>query len=135
MSFQWLEMRITEEKDRRERESQILERLPRALEELRGSLTNCVDAYARAFGSEAVALAEANLQLVVSAAGNRVEVVADPELPGFQVRREGTSLAVRIGVLPGDRLFYLDVAADQYLSMDELTRKILDRVLFPKLKE
>ena len=34
MSFQWLQMRITEEKDRRAREAQILERLPRALDEL-----------------------------------------------------------------------------------------------------
>ena len=42
---------------------------------------------------------------------------------------------MQIGVLPGDRLFYLDTSADQYLSMDDLTRRILDRVLFPKLRE
>ena len=32
-------------------------------------------------------------------------------------------------------LFYFDVAGDQYLLMEDLTRRILDRVLFPKLKD
>src|ERR1700682_3962854 len=43
MSFQWLQMRIQEEKERRQREANILERLPRALEELHRSLIVCVE--------------------------------------------------------------------------------------------
>ena len=44
------------------------------------------------------------------------------------MQRPGGSFDVQIGMLPGDKLFYFDVAADQYLSMEELTRKILDNV-------
>ena len=64
-----------------------------------------------------------------------MDVIGDPQLPGLQVQREGSTMSIQIGILPGDRLFYLDVGADQYLSMEELTRKILDRLLFPKLRE
>jgi hypothetical protein len=86
--------------------------------------------------SDDARLQQNGLNLTVSCANITVDVVADAELPGFHVLREGASpLAVKIGVLPGDRLFYFDVAADQYLTMEELTRRILDRVLFPKLRE
>jgi len=34
-------------------------------------------------------------------------------------------------VLAGDKLFYRD--GDEYITLEELTRRILDRALFPKL--
>jgi hypothetical protein len=40
-----------------------------------------------------------------------------------------------VGVLPSDKLYYRDCEQDKYLTMEELTRRILDRVLFPKLRE
>jgi hypothetical protein len=135
MSFQWLQMRIGEEKDRREREAQILERLPRAVDELQQNLQECVDAYTGSFGSGAARLTRDGLCLTVANGPASVSVVAAPELPGFEIQREGAPMQVQIGILPGDRLFYLDVSADQYLSMEELTRRVLDRVLFPKLRE
>ena len=51
LSFQWLHMRIQEERDRRKRESITLERLPSALEELHEVLKQGIAAYAQAFGS------------------------------------------------------------------------------------
>jgi hypothetical protein len=135
MSFQWLTMRIGEERDRRAREAQILGVLPGALDELQAELSRCVDAFNGEFGAGAAKIERTALGLTISGDGPSVEVVADTELPGFQVQREGSRLSVQVGVLPGDRLFYFDVAADQYLSMEELTRRILDRVLFPKLKD
>ena len=42
MSFQWLRMRITEEQERRNREAQIQDRLPRALDEFHSALTGCL---------------------------------------------------------------------------------------------
>jgi hypothetical protein len=135
MSFQWLHMRITEEKERREREAQILARLPRALNELQDGLAECVNAFASAFGAESVSMTREDLRLTISAGGKRVEITADPELPGFRIEREGFSMAVQVGVLPGDKLFFLDKESDQYLMMDEVTRRVLDRVLFPKLRE
>ena len=136
MAFQWLTMRIGEEQDRRAREQQILARLPAAVDELRGELSGCLDAYHDAFGKDSAAIQQSGMTLTVTSGNNSVDVVGDPELPGFHVLREGgASLAVRIGLLPGDRLFYFDVAADQYLSMEELTRRVLDKVLFPKLRD
>jgi|SRR5688572_25026448 len=145
MSFQWLQMRITEEKERREREAVIMERLPRGLQELHGSLSTCIDAYTSAFGSQS---ADAKM------AGNRIRITVREEqagrwqerghvevssvltLPGFQVERgAGDPLLIEVGVLPGDKIFYRDRELDQYLTMEELTRRILDRVFFPKLKE
>jgi hypothetical protein len=135
MSFQWLQMRITEEKERREREAQIRARLPRAMEELEQSLAQCVNDFAAAFGAESVRFTREELHFTVEADGAEVAITADVELPGFRIAREGASLAVQVGVLPGDRLYYLDKESDQYLSLEELTRRALDRVLFPKLKE
>src|SRR5579864_8809477 len=144
MSFQWLQMRITEEKERRERESQILERLPRALDELMGSLSACIESYTGAFGAESAELTRdgLKLRLVVRERNGRgwqecggVAILAVPELPGFEVKRGETALAIEVGVLPGDNLFYRDREVDQYLTMEELTRRILDRALFPKLRD
>ena len=51
VSFQWLQLRITEEKERRDREAQILARLPGAVDELRDSLAICVEDYTAAFAT------------------------------------------------------------------------------------
>jgi len=135
MSFQWLEMRIGEEKDRREREAQVLARLPRAIDELERSLAACVDAVGAAFGAEAVQLTRNGLHLNATGEGGAVEVAPVLELPGIEIRRNGSARRIQVGMLPGDRVFYLDLSHDQYLSMEELTKLILDRVLFPKLQE
>jgi len=48
-------------------------------------------------------------------------------------RGETEPVLIEIGLLPGDRLsFRLD---EQYLTPEDLSRKILDRALFPKLSE
>jgi hypothetical protein len=144
MSFQWLQMRITEEQDRREREAQILERLPGALEELDQSLTSCIASYTAVFGGQSadIRLNPPKLLIVVREStptgwreSGRVEIDAVAEMPGFAILIGGSTLAIEIGILPGDRLFYKDRELDQFLTMEELTRRILDRALFPKLKE
>jgi hypothetical protein len=135
MSFQWLTMRIGEERDRRAREAQILGMLPGAVNEMDGHLSACVREFNDAFGNGAADIRRSDQGLQVRLDGASVDVLTDPELPGFRVKREGWSMDVQVGVLPGDRLFYFDVAADQYMNLEELTRRILDRVLFPKLKE
>jgi hypothetical protein len=135
MSFQWLHMRIGEEKDRRDREAEVLARLPRAFDEMEASLTGCVEAFAAEFGGDSVKLRRDGLKLSANGDGGAVEVNPLLELPGIEIRRNGSAREIKIGMLPGDRVFYLDVTADQYLSMDELSRLILDRVLFPKLQE
>jgi hypothetical protein len=142
MSFQWLNMRISEEKERRQREAQILERLPRAMEEVQRALAACVDAYTQAFGAETAELQShgQRLRLVVREAQNgkweqraKVEVNMLPGLPGFHIDRAGEPLEIVVGMLPGDKLFYRD--GDQYLTTEELTRRIVDRAMFPKLGE
>jgi hypothetical protein len=135
MAFQWIEMRIGEESDRRRRETEVLDRLPLAVEELEASLGECVQAFNTAFGAQSARLTRDGARLRVTSGGESVVVAVSEELPGFQIERNGSAAAIRIGVLPGDRLFYLDVSVDQYLGMEDLTRRILDRVLFPKLKE
>ena len=134
MPFQWLQSRITEEKERRNRDAQILGRLPAALDDLGENLGACIAAYTGAFPSDPAVLTRDGLRLTVEADGNRVEVVSDSQLPGFQIQRDGSTVSVQVGILPGNNLFYRDVAADQYVSLVELTRMILDRVLFPRLK-
>lgn len=142
MSFQWLQMRISEEKDRLHRQAQILERLPRALEEVQHALAACVEQYSQAFGPETAELQSQGqrLRIVVRQAQNgkweqraKVELNVVPALPGFRIERGGEPLEIVVGMLPGDKLFYRD--GDQYLTMDELTRRILDRSLFPSLGE
>jgi hypothetical protein len=133
MSFQWLQIRITEEQERRERERVILERLPLALEELRASLAICVEAYNEAFGADSVTLALEQGALHMIADGGKIEIATDASLPGFRVERGTDPLLIQVGVLPGDKLFYRD--GDKYLTAEEMTRRILDRTLFPRLVE
>ena len=56
MNLQWLTMRITEEQERRQREDNILKRLPNALEGLHASLTECLQTYTEAFGPQAASI-------------------------------------------------------------------------------
>jgi hypothetical protein len=144
MSFQWLNMRIQEEKERRQRETNIVERLPRALEELFNSVMLCVEDYNRAFGSEAADAVLLPSKIKVSVreprdgkwvVASKVEVLSIVALPGFQIDRGETSLAIEVGLLPEDKLFYRDREHDKYLSMEDLTRRVLDRAFFPKLQE
>lgn len=144
MSFHWLQMRITEEKERRQREAQILERLPRALEDVHRVLAGCVESYMKAFGPEAaeIHLQASKVRITVREQREgkwqpaaKIEVAIVPSVPGFQIDRGGEPFIVEVGMLPGDKLFYRDREQDQYLTMDELTRRILDRAFFPKLGE
>lgn len=134
--------RVTEEKDRREREARIQERLPRALEEMHANLATCIAAYTEAFGRESAEIQYEASRIVVSVREQnqgswqetaRVEVSIVPKLPGFQVEGPGEPLLIEVGLLPGDRLFYK--RHEKYLTMEDVTRRTLDRALFPKLAE
>jgi len=142
--FHWLQLRITEERERREREAMVLDRLPRAVEELRTSLLICVDAYNTAFGLGAIELESEPLRMRIlvreSVDGrwreqSHIEIMIVPAIPGFQIDRAGSPLLIEVGMLPGDKLFYRDREKDQYLTMEDVTRIILDRAFFPKLGE
>jgi hypothetical protein len=142
MSFQWLQMRVQEEQERREREAQILARLPRALEETYRHLASCVEGYAGAFGPESadIHLQASKIRITIREEQDgkwqqraKVEMSIVASLPGFRIERGGEPLMIEVGLLPGDKLFYRD--QDQFLTMEELTRRILDRALFPKLGE
>jgi hypothetical protein len=142
MSFQWLQLRVQEEQERREREAQILARLPRAIEETYRHLAGCVEIYAGAFGPESadIHLQASKIRITVREEQEgkwqqraKVEISIIPSVPGFRIERGGEPLMIEVGLLPGDKLFFRD--QDQFLTMDELTRRILDRAFFPKLGE
>jgi len=140
MSFQWLEMRISEENDRREREAQTLERLPRVMDEVNQAIAECVEAYSAAFGKESIELSyflhKIRLTVREKKEGKwekcaKVEIGTLTKPPSLHIDRNGDILDIEIGLLPGDNLFYKD--GEKFLTMEELTRRILDRSLFPKL--
>jgi hypothetical protein len=135
MSFQWLHMRIQEEKDRRKREAITFERLPSALAELHEVLKEGIAAYTDAFGSDVVemSLLPPNIRIVTP--GVQVLVTIAPEIPGFRIERGEHSEGVEVGLLPSNNLYYRDRELDVYLTLEDLTRRILDRALFPKLQE
>jgi hypothetical protein len=144
MTFQWLDMRIGEERDRRKREAEILERLPRALDEMHKMLGECVADYQNAFGPEAAEISGHLSRIRITVREKRegkwevtakIEIVVDQKLPGLQVDRAGKPLIIEIGLLPGDKLYFRDVEVDQYITIEDLTRRILDRSFFPKLPE
>ena len=136
MSFEWLRMRIQEEKDRRHREAMTLERLPQALEDLHDTLKGGIDDYRQAFGAESVEMALLPSRIRIrSGPTAKVEVMVAGELPGFRIERGEQSIPVEVGLLPSNKLYYRDLDKDVYLTMEDLTRRILDRVLFPKLPE
>lgn len=142
MSYQWLDMRITEEKERREREAIVQKRLPRAHDELHRDLRECVEAYRAAFGTESadIRMHGAAIQVTVRSqrAGQwqqsaQVRIQAVPELPGFRIDNGGEPLDIRVGTLPGDKLLLKH--GEQYLTMEQLTKLILDPAFFPDLGE
>ncbi len=143
MGFQWLDMRVQEERERRQREAQILDRLPAALEETYHDLSECIGSYTAVFGRESaeIELEGPRLRITVrdEDAGkwqirSEVEIAIAPTLPGFRIDRgAGEPLEILVGILPGDKLFYRD--GEEYIGMEELSRRILDRALFPKLSE
>ncbi len=136
-------MRISEETDRRQREALIHERLPLALEEVHNALARCVETYREAFGTDSAEVrseGSTRLRVLVREQQNGrwqesgvVDIKIDNTIPGFHVDRSGDPLVLEVGILPGDRVFYRDPEKDQYLTMDDLTRRILDRCFFPKL--
>ena len=137
-------MRIQEEHDRRKREASTLDRLPRALEELHGMLKQCVETYRANFGEDSASLLLMPTRIKITMREqqgeqwqtvSKVEVLTVPELPGFRVERGEYSLALEVGILPNDKLYYRDREQDKYLTLEELTKRILDRAFFPKLKE
>ena len=142
MSPEWLQTRIAEEQDRLRREAQIQERMPRAIEEMHATLAACVAAYAKAFGEEVAQIRSEGSRIVVTVREQRqgsweetarVEVSVAPRPPGFKVEGAGEPFFVEVGILPGDRLFYK--LGEKYLALEDVTRRALDRVLFPKLVE
>jgi hypothetical protein len=144
MSFQWLQMRIQEERERRQREAQILETLPHTLEELHRDLADCVKSYAEAFGAESVDIVLLPSKIKVTMREQRdgqwpitskVEIGVVPAIPGLQIDRGEVSTVIEVGLLPGNKVSYRDREQDKYLTMEELTRRILDRAFFPKLQE
>jgi hypothetical protein len=142
MSYQWLDMRITEEMARRQREAMLRDRFPRALDEVYEHLQECVEAYRAAFGPESAEIQrhEGDTQVIVrtECAGQwqecaRALVQAVPALPGFRVENGGEPLQIHVGALPGDKMLYK--YGEQYLTVEQLTRLILDPALFPNLGE
>jgi hypothetical protein len=140
MSYQWLEMRISEEKDRRQKEAQILENLPRVLDEVHGALVRCVDGYIEAFGAQSLEVDYHPPKIRVTVREEqegkwektaRVEITAAGKLPGLHIERSGEPMDVVVGLLPGAKISYKD--GEEFLGIEELTRRILDRALFPKL--
>ena len=140
MPYQWLQMRITEENERRQREAIILERLPLVMDEVHAALEDCVNEYAEAFGKESIDLHyflhKARLTVKELKDGKwekmaKVEVNTSPKPPSLRIDRDGDTLVIEVGMLPGDKVFYKD--GEKFLTMEELTRRILDRSLFPKL--
>src|SRR5271169_1479672 len=131
MSFQWLQLRIQEEKERRQREAQILENLPRTLEEVHRALVDCVEGYKNVFGPESAEIEMFPSKIEVTVQEQRdsrwrtcskVEVGMVPALPGLQIDRGDVSMVIEVGLLPGSKVFYRDREQDKYLNMEELTR-------------
>jgi len=129
MSFQWLQMRITEENERRERERQTLERLPGVMDEVHQAIAECVKDYAEAFGKESIEVRELKEGKWEKSAKVEISTLTKP--PSLHIDRNGDALDIELGLLPGDRVFYKD--GEKFLTMEELTRRILDRSFFPKL--
>ena len=61
----------------------------------------------------------------------KVEVSTITKPPSLHIDRNGDVIDIEVGVLPGDKIFYKD--GESFLTAEELTRRILDRSLFPKL--
>ncbi len=134
MPFQWLTVRISEEKDRLARELAVLARLDGALNEMEKTLADCVATFNEGFEAT-VQVERSTHSISVDVAGDIITLSTDTELPGFQVKRGDQRFPIVVGVLPGNNLFYRDPVQDKYLTMEDVTKKILDRAFFPKLPE
>src|SRR5208283_2752704 len=139
MNVQWLQMRISEELEQREREDNIRNRLPTALDELHESLVECLETYTAAFGPRSASIHFVSGRIRIEAreevdgrwaTQSEIIITNDLKLPGFRIDRAGEPYLVEVGVLAGDKIFYRD--GDDYITIEELTRRILDRALFPK---
>src|ERR1700675_806508 len=106
MNFEWLTMRIQEEKERRQREAEILERLPRILREVHGHLAACIQNYTLVFGAEAadVVLMPTKIEATVRERREgkwqqsaKVQVSTVPAIPGFQIDHGDVSTVVEVG--------------------------------------
>ena len=133
-------MRISEENERRQKEALTLDRLPRIMDEVNSAISECTEAYRQAFGKESVDLSyflhKIRLTVREQKEGKwekaaRVEVSTLTKPPSLHIDRNGDVIDIEVGVLPGDKVFYKD--GEKFLTMEELTRRILDRSLFPKL--
>jgi len=142
MNVQWLQMRISEEQDRRVRENNLHKRLPSALEELHESLTECLQVYTEAFGprSASIHFITGRMRIEVRdevdgrwVTRSEIIIANDVKIPGFRIERAGEPYLIEVGVLAGDKIFYRD--GDDYITIEEVTRRILDRALFPRLAQ
>ena len=140
MPFQWLEMRISEETDRRRKEAETLERLPRVMDEVHRAIGACVEAYTGAFGKESIELSYFLRKLRITLRelkegkwekSGKIEISTITKPPGLHIDRNGEVFDIEVGLLGEDKLYYKD--GEQFLTEEELTRRILDRALFPKL--
>jgi|SRR5579872_174785 len=143
MSPQWLELRIQEEQDRRSKEAKTQELLPQAMEELHQQLSVCVARYKEAFGDESADISNLVSKLRITIRDeqggkwqqrDKIDVTLVSLPPAFKVQRgDAEPVLIELGLLPGDRFSYrLD---DKYLTVEDLSRSVLDRALFPKLSE
>ena len=136
MRFEWLNIRISEEKDRRERENAVLARLEEVFQDLRSHLADCVETYNQAFAGAPARLEDVAgpvRTIRLSANDLKVEMSMDHTVPGFHIDQPSGRTSIVTGVLPGGNMFYRD--ANKYLSLEEVTKKVLDETLFPKLKD
>ncbi len=143
MSPQWLEMRIQEEQDRRRKEAKTQEMLPQAMEELHQQLAACVTRYKEAFGPESAEISNLVSKLRVTVrdeqAGKwqprgKLDITLVSMPPSFKVEAgDGEPLIIGLGLLSNERFSYK--IEDQFLTPEDVSRHILDRLLFPKLGE
>src|SRR5450759_4960718 len=108
MAFQWLQMRIQEERERRERQANNLQRLPGALKEVYDHLAECIRNYTENFGADSADIVLLPNRIKVTVREeldgkwqtlSKVDVICDPDMPGFRVERGDYSLAVEVGLL------------------------------------
>ena len=141
MSPQWLEMRIQEEQDRRRKEAKLQELLPQAMEELHGQLATCVARYKEAFGPESAEISNLVSKLRVTVRDEqggkwqprgKIDITLVSAPPSFKIEAgESEPLIIDLGLLSEERFSYK--LQEQFLTPEDVSRHILDRVLFPKL--
>ena len=134
-------MRIQEEQDRRRKEAKTQALLPQAMDELHQQLSECVAHYKETFGEESADLANLGSKLRVTTREEqggqwqprgKLDITLISLPPSFKIESaDGEPLIIEIGVLSGDRFSFK--LGDQFLTEDDVSRHILDRLLFPKL--